>query len=283
MNKSSTKPTPVEVLPPEPEAPVPLELSVRLQKKLQAVPIQVQGTWDAARRWLSHARYMQEAALYCQVMLGFELIALRESIGETRGRRPANSSHDGKNFVETAQAETGLGTGTIYRFIGMAEASVTRLKGLPSLRNFDPTLTPLSLLPDAQKTALSSAVRKMTDGMTQADFMVELGLAKAPQGSGATGGARERKPSDPMSSEEQAEAERTIAREGFRKAMLSLATSGKRFTLLPDPEIREQIAWIEHHLSTMKSWISRPYGQRDPAEVEKAFQDLLMGNLHDAR
>ncbi len=267
----NTPVTPIEVLPAEKAVAAPI--SARLRKQLDAAPVRVQGTWEAARRWLEHAKYLQEAVLYCQVMLGFELIALREAVGETRGRPPSSGNKSTPwTFSDQAESETGLSRASVFKFISMAEAASTRLKKLPALKNWDPTSS-IAALPPAQKEALSTAVRKMTDGLTQADFLVELGLAKAPQGSGATGGARERKAgSEPLPAEEQAEIERTFGRDDFSAAMRRLVTSGARFCLLPDAEVTEQIGWLEHQIKARRMWLAKPQGQRNAEEIEKFIQ-----------
>lgn len=257
--------TPVEVLPAviEPEA---LSLSPRFSKKLEAAPVTVLGTWDSARRWLAHGKYLQEAALYCQVMLGFELLALRENHPETRGGPPGKQKYVGRTFADQAMEETCLGRDSVFKLMRMAEAAIPRLRKISGLRDFDPSSQTLLALPDAQRTALSAAVHKITDGLTQGDFLVELGLAKSPQGSGATGGARTRL--EPLSSSQKAEWERKCAVENFAAAMRTMEANPIRFTLLEDIEITTQIAELEHYIKIRRRWLSMPKGQRDVTVIE---------------
>lgn len=241
-------------------------LSKGLRKKLDSAPVQVTGTWDGARDWLDRARRAQEIVLYCQVMVGFELLALRESLGETRGR-PKLGVEPQASFVDTAAAETGLGRRTVFKLMVMAEAVVPKLRQHSSLlRGFDPFANPIAALPAPQKEALSSAVHKLTDGLTQADFLVGLGLAKAPQGSATTGGYRGRKP--PASLSDQIAVNQHLAREDWDLIEKSLNTSGTRFLLLEDTEVRQQIDVLDAHLKARKAWVSAPKEKRKPADIE---------------
>lgn len=267
-------PQPIEVLPPQEPAP---PLDRRLAAKLDAAPVTVHGTWDAARTWIARATAAEEVKLYCQVMLGFELLALRESHGETRGRRPSggNKSHD-ETFFERAHRETNLSRPTVFRLTAMAEAAIPRLRKLPTLRDFDPTATGVALLPEPQREVLSSAVRKLTDGLTQADFLVELGIAKAPQGSGATGGYHPRQGPEPTV-EEQAEQQRKMAKDEFRRVCHLLGAEPTRFTLLDDLDIQAQIAALDCAARARRQWLAQPKGRRDPGLVTRVFDDFIAG------
>ncbi len=259
--------TPVEVLPAV-TAPLPA-MGKRVAKKLASSPLAVDGTWESARRWLDHSKYLQEAALFCQVMLGLELIALRESTPKTahrprKGETPANVA--GVSFTAIAEKETGLSERTIRTFIRMAESALPRLRKHIALRGFDPQSQSLAPLPGPQKDALSAAVKKLTDGMTQQDFLVELGLAKAPQGSAVKGGARERKA--PLPPEEQAEVEAGFARKDFQSAIISLRAIDIRFTLIPDAELEPLVLELESRLAIHRKWIETPESKRDIAAFE---------------
>lgn len=280
MNPSRTKPTPktitLEVVPPEAQ---PLALSKAMQKKIDTAPMSVLGTWDGARRWIADAKRAHEFALACQIMVGFELLTLREHHGETRGRPTADGDPDERkvSFEDLAQNETGIGPRTVFRLMAMAEKAVPLLrKRSQILRGFDPRSVPLSSLPSPQLDALSSAVRKLTDGLTQSEFLVELGLAKAPQGSRTMGGARDRKA--PLSLSDQVAAKQELAREDWRHIETCLLTSGTRFLLLDDVEVRGQIDVLEVHLKARKEWVSQPRDKRKPTAIEdllKAVQPFI--------
>lgn len=271
MNNSKSKPAAspihVEVVPSE--AP-PMALSRSMQKKIDTAPLSVLGTWDGARQWIADAKRAHEFALACQIMVGFELLTLREHHGETRGgdQRSGNSSPaEAQTFADLAQKETGLSRPTVFRLMAMSEKAVPLLrKRSQLLRGFDPRSVPISSLPSPQLDALSAAVRKLTDGLTQSEFLVELGLAKAPQGSRTTGGARDRKA--PLSLSDQVAVKQELAREDWAHIEICLHTSGTRFLLLDDAEVRRQIDVLEAHLRGRKEWVSQPPEKRKPAAIE---------------
>lgn len=236
------------------------------------MPMAVEGTWEAARTWLQRTRIMAEGALFCQVMTGLELLHLRDNHGETRGR-PGKKVHGGGliSFSDLACQETGLGRSTVFKLIEMASSALPRLRKLPGLRGFDPTTSPVGLLSAPQQEALTTAVHKLTDGLSQADFLAELGLAKMPQGSGATGGARNVGPQEKLSSEEKAKILAQAARDEFACAVKAFETSKARFTLLPDSEVRGQIEYLRRQVHAREIWLRSPEGSRDPAKVKAAL------------
>lgn len=264
---------PTEVLPDE---AVPIT-NLRVLRQLDAAPVEITATWDGARRWLEQTKIASQIALACQVMLGLELIAIRESVGETRGRRGG-----AETFEDVAKQEIGLGRSTIFKIMAMAEACVPRLrKHSAALRGFDPFSQPLSAMPANQMAALSDAVHKLTDGLTQTDFLVELGLAKAPQGSGATGGYRGRKP--PASVEEQAALRAQTAREDWVHIERCLASAGTGFLLLDDLEVRAQMDVLEAHLRARKTWVSATRDKRRPDDVEAILRNAHTPTLTPPR
>lgn len=242
--------------------------------KADRVPMAAEGTWEAARTWLQRARVMAEGALFCQVMTGLELLHLRDQHPETRGRHGKKVQGDGLfTFAELACRETGLGRSTIFKLIEMASAALPRLRKLPGLRGFDPTASAIGLLGAPEQEALTTAVRKLTDGMTQADFLAELGLAKAPQGSGATGGARNVGPQEKLSAEDKATMMAQAARADFAAAVKAFEISQARFTLLPDAEILGQIEYLQRQIDARRDWLQSALGARS----SKAVKAILAG------
>jgi hypothetical protein len=148
----------------------------------------------------------------------------------------------------------------------MAEKALPKLRKHAALKHFDPRTQTYATLPDAQRKALSAAVAKMTDGLTQADFLVQLGLAKAPQGSAVKGGARERKA--PLPPEEQAAIEAGFARKDFQSAIIALRAIDIRFTLIPDAELEPLVLELESRLAIHRKWIETPESKRDIAAFE---------------
>jgi len=274
--KRNIVPAPKEV-PTEVVPETSLPTSLHILRQLDAAPVAVAGTWAGARRWMDLAKRAHMTALACQIMVGFELIALRENLGETRGRGGSDLA-----FEEAAKREIGLSRRTVFRLIAMSEACIPRLrKHSAALKGFDPASQPLAQLPEAQLLALSAAVHKITDGLTQTDFLVELGLAKAPQGSGATGGYRGRKP--PTSVEEQAALRAQTAREDWIHIERCLSSAGTGFLLLEDLEVRAQMDVLEAHLRARKAWVSTTRDKRSPDDVEAILRTAHAPTLNPPR
>lgn len=246
--------------------------------KLPQFPVTVTGTWDGARRWRDGATAMEKGKLFCQVMLGFELVALRASIGLRNGgdrKTEDGKSHSQAGNVIWAQAlesELGLSKTTAYRLIEMAEAAKPRLKKTPALRDFDPTTQPVASLPAPQQEALESAVKKLTDGSTQVEFMRELGLAKIAQGGGAKGRAKGEGGRKKLSPSEEAELLREIARDDWHALEGNLLGAYRsKFCFLSDPEVNAQVAALEKALEARKAWLKTKPEARDAQVIETRF------------
>ncbi len=239
------------------------------------MPVAITGTWDGARRWRDAAVMMEEGKLFCQVMLGFELIALRASLNVTRGSSTDVSkvSTSGYNWTDLVEKELGIAHSTAYRMMEMAEAAKGRLKKLPELRDFDPTAVAVSALPAEKLGALKTAVKKITDGQTQVSFSRDLGIAKLPQGSGATGRAKgEGGPGPKPTATEQAELMIQRAREDWLSVEQDLLGGYKElFTLLPDTEVDAQIAALTKALDARRLWMRTPAEKRDPTVIGQIF------------
>jgi hypothetical protein len=252
-------------------------------KKLESAPMPVAGTWESAKRWTEMARHAAKVTVYCQVMVGFELLALREAHGETRGRKGRNNpkdldySGDPEPFYDRVRREIGVSDQTALNWMRMAEAAVPQLKKLGALKGVDPTTTPLGSLTLVQQTALDKALHKLTDGRTQSDFLQELGLAKMPQGSGATGGARPHPAKEVMDPVEQHRIMAELARKQGMELLECLYLYGAKFMLLDDTEVRTQMDWLDDHLKARRAWLSKPAIERDAAHTsaaEKLLRDL---------
>ena len=119
------------------------------------------------------------------------------------------------------------------------------------------------------------AVHKMADGHTYQQLAWELGIAKLPQGSGATGGARVSKKAK-LSPEEQLEVQRKWAREDWQhNQRLLLFGYGLNFATLSDPEIEGQIAAMELAIAARQRWLKQPNGKRDAEDLQKWFNGQM--------
>lgn len=152
-----------------------------------AVP--VLDPWAKAKRYVESATLFQRASLAAQIMAGVELAELRKTFPETRGR-PAkgNKPHDAViSWAEAVDQKLGVSPDTAARWVEMAHAAKKRLSSgdltLGAILEKHPgTLT------SAEQELLKTAVHKISDGRTQLEFLLECGVTKAPQGSGARGG-----------------------------------------------------------------------------------------------
>jgi hypothetical protein len=161
------------------------------------IAVPEKGDWAQVRTWLDGAGKFEQCRLACLVMVGLHLLDLHKQHGIAAGR-PDNSAKlaEFTPWEELIAKETkgfgskgvGLSETSARRCMAMAREALPRLKKFPALRGINLLNMPISDLDGAQKDALFEGVRKLIDGRSQLDFMTELGLVKAPQGSGATGG-----------------------------------------------------------------------------------------------
>ena len=269
--------------------------------------------WALVRNYAALAGKFERARLACQVMAGFELIALqREYISDARRRREAaaeaillpaqqvraNSPILGENakmptkgaFSEVSpagrenshlsqwrrvlEAESKLAPTTAERWMAMARACRPRLKKLQG----EDRLRALLEIPPSQwsedDTALvDKAVRKLTDGQTQLEFMYELGLVKLPPGHGAKGGYHPRLPG-PATIDEQIAAARHLAEKDWPECAKLLDAYGAKFMLLDDLAVNCQISLLEIMVRARRQWISEPPGRRPAVQIEDALKRL---------
>lgn len=247
--------------------------------RLAKLPVAVAGTWDAARRWRDGATTMERGKLYCQVRLGLELMALKETLGVNHGGQPGvrgSTSQIGKSikseaetWVDLLEARLGLSHSTAYRLMAMAEAAMPRLRKVPELADYDPTASAPSSQTEAVATALDTTVRKLTDGHTQASFFEELGLSKIPKG--AKGGRRPGDGGRPPSAGPDAElaAMREDARLNIESIATNLSTLRSKFILLDDLDVTAFQGALERHLKAVRLWLSKPAAARTAEDAER--------------
>ena len=226
----------------------------------------ITATWDGVRHWLNAAKMFEQGKLFSQVMTGFELLALKKAHGVVNG----NNQHEGRvsqngkptdDWETILQKEAGLAQTTAYRYMDMAKAAAPRLKKLPALKNFDPFTTPLAKLPDTQRAAMETAVKKLTDGKTQTDFFEEL-YKQASGNPNAKPGGPKTKPT----TAEQAEAAFKIAMENSGWMGKAITASNKDFFLTTrenDLEIDAQIAVLEFALKLRTKYRNTPKAKRE--------------------
>ena len=153
-----------------------------------------EALWAEAKKWTEAAGMMEKCKLASQVMTGFALMEIRKSWnGQGKrtdltlevGTSPNRSAKLG--WQKRVKAELGISDDTARNWMDMAKACKPRLKKLGGMASFKDLLQlPPSQWTDVQRDSLSTAVRKITDGKTQLEFMWELGVAKG--GKAARGG-----------------------------------------------------------------------------------------------
>ena len=230
-------------------------------------PVVITATWDGVRHWINAAKMFEQGKLFSQVMTGFELLALHKASNIQRGGDRANPQIGALlTWEEILQKETGLADSTARRYMDMAKAAAPRLKKLPALKNFDPFSQPMSLLAAPQREAMATAVKKLTDGKSQADFFNEL----YKQGSGNTnskdGGDRK-----PQTTAQQANAAFNIAMENSGWMGKAVTASNKDFFLTAkdnDLEVDAQIAVLEFALKLRTKYRNTPRAKREAVVAE---------------
>ncbi len=139
--------------------------------------------WIAVRWYFDRASKFAHASLACQVMVGFELAALKAELGVAPGQPEKNSGTDARilSWEEIVEKEAGISRRTANRFMEMAEGikpKLARMKGEPLLRELIKT-SPGDWSEDDSKT-LFKALHEVTSGKTQGEFLCEIGAAKKP-------------------------------------------------------------------------------------------------------
>lgn len=231
------------------------------------LPVEIKGTWDSAREWHGAAGQFERCKLYCQVMLGFELLALKKELrvaaGGDRKSEEAGSNSQNGNLIWTQnlEKELGLSVSSAYRFMDMAKAASARLKKLPLLRGFDPKLIAIGDLSELQKDALQTGVRKLTDDLTQKEFGEQLGLWKIPlgQNSGNHNAAGKVK----LSLERQLEKAKAEADHGLRLICATLVNIGANWAALPDSDLESFDHYLDTWLKAKREWVNTPQDRRD--------------------
>ena len=232
------------------------------------------GTWDCVRHWINAAKMFEQGKLFSQVMTGFELLALQKAHNVVNGnnQHAGRVSHDGKpteDWETILQKEAGLAQSTAYRYMDMAKAAAPRLKKLPALKNFDPFTTSMATLAEPQREALATAVKKLTDGKSQADFFEELYKGTGGSANPNPEGGRTHKK---LSLSEEAALRQECALLDWKAICKILAAYSDKFLVLTDPDVEAQIATLEQALNARKAWLKQPANNRDPRLITEMLE-----------
>ena len=145
----------------------------------------IESAWKQVRSYIDNAAFFLRASLASQIMAGFVLLELHKAYAGS-GRRN-DLGQKGLGWEEALKKHGSIAKTTARRLMEMAIASKKRLgKDTTGLREilarYPGMVTP------AELELLEKAVHKISDGYTQTEFLLECGITKAPQGSGARGG-----------------------------------------------------------------------------------------------
>lgn len=255
------------------------------------------GSVDRIRRYVDAAEKLIRGSLAMQVMAGFELSELHKRSPFSHGGKrrsssqranligvgtenPAlgdSSSHDANlidptfsghsNWADYVQQTFGVSYDTARRWMAMADAARSRLKRLDGWSALVKDLLdrPITALSEREMEVLNKGVQKLTDGRSQMDFLVELGLAKKPGNPSLGGNTGGRGQSTGVIDED---ALRTAAAQDWDQAYRALIGGGCTFTALDDAAIESQIDILARALRARREWIGTPAAKRNTALVD---------------
>jgi len=254
-----------------------LDQSPALLTKLPRNPeidINAPASWSQVKHWAGLAANFAHASVASQVMAGFGLIEMRKQFN-SQGKRAdlATSPHDVAKlgWQETVEKEVGISDETARRWIAMAEGIKARWKKLaPQKRLMELMSVSPNQWTDDDTKLITDSLHKVADGSTQLEFMRELGLAKLPQGAGATGGKGGAKKK--LNLAEEAELRTIQARMEWAAIEQGLKVYTDKFLLLTDAEITAQLSLPEVAIAARNAWLKQPLDRRDPAAISILFK-----------
>ncbi|HEV2691420.1 MAG TPA: hypothetical protein VG347_00840 [Verrucomicrobiae bacterium] len=251
-------------------------MNTDIQKSDSKNPVVITATWDGVRYWQNATKMFEQGKLFGQVMIGFELLALQKQHGVANGnnQHAGRVSQNGKPSMDwetILEKEAGLAQSTAYRYMDMAKAAAPRLKKLPALRDFDPFSTSLAKLPEPQREAMATAVKKLTDGKSQADFFEELYKTSGSQANANPDGGKNRKN---LSMAEEASLRHAKAVKQWHTIDKMLTVFADAFTLpgFTDHDTEAQCATLEKALAARKAWLKQPLNGRNPKVIAEMFK-----------
>lgn len=263
-------------------------------------PMAPTGSVLRLRQYVSTAQHLMKASLAMQVMAGFELSELKRLSPYRQGRKPvagkkpqragfSNGSPDfpvvtkdaGPNFENAAtweewlHAEIGISADTAGRWMAMADAARTRLRRLDGFGDLvrDLMERPITALSGPELELLESAVKKLTDGRTQMDFLAELGLAKKPGNPSLGGATQGGGPKSGVGLVDDAKI-KAAAVEDWGLAERYLVGGAASFTVLDDSLIEAQLDVLVRAAQIRREWLAANSKDRTPALVAQLAKTL---------
>lgn len=250
------------------------EGGVRNKGRAIVLAVDPEMRWATVREHVALATKFAHGQLACQVVAGMELAALKKEFGISAGRPSTKLPHGAvikiPHWDDLVKERAGISDDTARRWIAMAEGIKKKWKNLPSASLLRMLVqSPPSQWSDDDTKAIFTALHKCTDGLTQMEFMLDIGVAKKPSGGkgGAHGGGKKK-----LSLEEATEVKRQLASTDFAEAAQILDDLRESFTLLTDDEITAQIAALERSIKARLKWLSKPAAKRTIDEVAEFFK-----------
>lgn len=217
--------------------------------------------WAGVKYWAETAAKFHRAALAAQVMAGFDLLALHKDYRIFNGKRA--DIKGAASWDSLCEDHAGITHQRASEWMRMATAVRPRLA---KLDGHDRLRALLELHPSQWSTddtsLITTAVRKLTDGYTQVEFMRELGLAKFAQGSKTTGGHHPGEDKEPLTMDQQIAIRTQIATQDAATLRKLFIATQDAWTLLQDAEIEAQISLLDSQSKARKRWLATPKKDR---------------------
>lgn len=132
--------------------------------------------WAAARSLVDELRALGRRAGHVTLLLGAELLRLRDALGIQRGgNRRSKTQNASLKWKETCAAETGLSYDTCERAMKLAQAA---RREVPELLEWSESGAAFESLPAARQESLLAGLRQVADGKTMAQMWFEFGLCR---------------------------------------------------------------------------------------------------------
>lgn len=151
---------------------------------MSAEPAPEGDEWANARKYAQMAEGGTQVVIVAQIMCGFELIELQKRVGLGRGGDRKSKPNDSVlTWPEMVKQQIGRSDDTARNWMNMAKAVAPRLKKLEGPWEAPALLAlPPSEWPEGAREAVSTTIKNVCSGETQAEWMAELGLVKRGDG-----------------------------------------------------------------------------------------------------
>lgn len=135
---------------------------------------QLVAGWEKARGLVDELRSLGRRAGHVTILLGAELLRLKESVGASHGgSRRSSTQNANLKWTEQCEAETGLSYDTCQRAMALAKAAQSQVPELLMLNEGEF----LALAAPLQQQIMEK-LRAISDGKTMSQMWFEFGLCK---------------------------------------------------------------------------------------------------------